>query len=685
MRVMLIEDNPDDVRLAQEALNQAGHPIQLRHFRRLSDALEFLRRHGDAFDVALLDLNLPDAAGLESVQRLQIAAAGMAVVVLSGNDDSALAVSALREGAQDYLVKGEYSPMVLERSLRYAVERKRLTEALRESEERMSLAMHGSRDVIWDWDLKRERLYVSPQVQAVLGYSPLDFVDPPAYRRAVHLDDIERMQTGLQNHIAGRAPNFQEQIRLQHRNGGYRWFLMRGLAVRDGNGHAHRVAGSLTDITDLAAYYDSVTNLPSRALFLDRLRAAIAHARKFNTQAGAVLFVRLDRYGAITQTLGDAAGDRLIAECARRIEVQLRPGDVLARVASRELAIFSGATPLLNDALTLARTICAKLEEPFDIGDECVFPEPRIGLVIVDCEYDGAEDALRDAGVANERAGAGDDTRIQVFDTHMQNRATQRFRMENDLRQAIPRRQLFLCYQPIVDLVDGRMLGLEALLRWRHPDHGMVPPDEFIPMAEEAGLIGTIGWWVMREAVRQLKSWSVSQADKDFYVSVNVSGRQLTAGASGRIAGVLREFGISARRLRIEITESVLMDRAVEPVLEQVAALGVQLCLDDFGTGYSSLGYLNRFPFSCLKIDRSFLGGTDKWQATPLLRAVTGMAQDLGLAAIAEGVETAEQHAKLRELGCPAGQGYFFARPMPGSDIDRWLESNARGQRELIG
>jgi diguanylate cyclase (GGDEF)-like protein/PAS domain S-box-containing protein len=552
--------------------------------------------------------------------------------------------------------------------------------ALRASEQRYAIAARAANDGLWDWDLETNQVSLSERWNAILGVAVGD--ERPVTREGatqriedwferIHVDDRELVMSALRSHTEGLTSHFENEHRLRHENGTWRWVLCRGIAVRDVNGKAMRIAGSLTDVThrkvaeeQLArrAFYDPLTNLPNRALFLDRLRHALRRAARRPGHSFAVLFLDVDRFKLINDSLGHVAGDRLLVMIARRLELALRPGDSVARLGGDEFTVLLDDLQDVADAVKVADRIHVELAAPFDVGGQELFTSASIGIAFSTTGYERPEDILRDADTAMYRAKADGRAKHALFDTAMHQSAVRQLQIEADLRRALERGELYVEYQPIVSLESGRITGVEALMRWLHPERGQVPPSEFIPVAEETGLIVPLGKWVLRAACEEVRSWQLALGDPlGCRLSVNLSSKQLSQpDLPQQIAAILAETGLAARDLELEITESAILEH------------GLQLAIDDFGTGYSSLSYLQRFPIDALKIDRSFVqqsagaGGRDE-PNTKLVRTIVMLGRSLGKAVIAEGVETVEQLQLLRESRCDRAQGYFFSRPLAGS------------------
>ncbi|MBI1723955.1 MAG: EAL domain-containing protein, partial [Gemmatimonadetes bacterium] len=557
-------------------------------------------------------------------------------------------------------------------------ERKRTEDALRQSEERYALAAAGANDGLWDWDLTKNEVYYSSRWKAMLGYDDAAIGNSPEeWFGRVHHDDLEWLKVTLDGHLAGATAHFEAAHRIRHRDGTLRWMLTRGLAVRDATGRAYRVAGSQTDITERKvteqqlmhdAFHDALTGLPNRALFMDELVHSVHRAKRRKDYAFAVLYLDVDRFKLVNDSLGHGAGDQMLVALARRLQEAVRPGDRVARLGGDEFAVLLDDVTDGSDATRVAGRIQEALEAPLDLAGREVFSTASIGIALSLTGYDRAEDALRDADLASYRAKAQGRDRCEVFDLGMHARAVARLELETDLRRALERREFGLDYQPIVALESGDIVGFEALLRWRHPHRGLLGPGEFVPVAEDTGLIVPIGRWVLREACRQLCEWRRAFPDRSTLgISVNVSFKQLLrVDLPQHVEQVLAEAELQARRLHLEVTENVIMEHAeaVASVLARLKDLNVRLHMDDFGTGYSSLSNLRRFPVDALKIDRLFVSRMEEAENLEIVRTIIALAHHLGLRVIAEGVETGTQAAQLRALECEYGQGFLYSRPV---------------------
>jgi len=573
-------------------------------------------------------------------------------------------------------------------------ERQQAENRLRASEERYALAARGANDGLWDWDLQTNLLYLSSRWREMLGFDG-DSVGAgtDAWFGRVHSDDLPGLQVQIAAHLQALSPHLEYEHRLRRKDGAYCWVLCRGMAVRDDQGRVTRMAGSMTDITERKeaevrlqrdAFYDGLTGLPNRALFSKLLQRSIGRAQRSEMRRYAVLFLDLDRFKVINDSLGHAYGDQLLQGMARRLESCLRPGDTVARLGGDEFTVLLDDISGASDATRVADRIEKELEAPFHLGEHEVFTSASIGISFGSKSYSSAEDIIRDADLAMYRAKQQGKGRYEVFDSTMHRQAVALLDLETALRHAVDRDELAIAYQPIVALDSGRISGFEALVRWNHPVRGLLGPGEFIPLAEETGLIVRIGDWVLREACRQVMDWQERYpSDPPVSVSVNLSPKQIRQpDFVQHVRSVLEASGLDPRSLKLEITENTLMDNAdsnVE-VVHQLAAMGVQVLIDDFGTGYSSLSYLHRFKVDSLKIDRSFVRKMEEQgESREIVRSIVTLARALGMTVIAEGIETEHQQAHLKELECEEGQGYLFARAVDSGEVEQLLASRSGG------
>ncbi len=591
----------------------------------------------------------------------------------------------------------DQAALASERERLYEAERERAAELadanqqLRRSEERYALAARAANDGLWDADLRTATAYYSPRWKAMFGYADDEIGQHlDDWFARIHPEDLDQVRARLAAHLDGTTPHFESEHRIRHRDGSYRWVLSRGLAVRDAAGFPQRLAGSVTEITERKraeaqllhdAFHDALTGLPNRALFNDRLEQAVKHARRREGYTFAVLYLDVDRFKVVNDSLGHTIGDQLLVAIAQRLGKGLRVTDTFARLGGDEFVILLDDVRSHDEVLTIANRIQEQLAEPFDLGGLEMVSSASLGIVLSEATYDGADDLLRDADIAMYRAKALGRARHVVFTPAMRADALARLRLEAELRRALERGEFLVYYQPIVRLRDERLIGFEALVRWQHPERGLLPPGAFVPVAEDSGLIIPLDRWVMQTACRQLRLWQAGfPSEPPLSLNVNVSGRHFTRpDLVGEIEAALLASGLPPASLRLEITESVIMENIglATVILNQLHGLGIQIEIDDFGTGYSSLGYLVQLPVDTLKIDRSFVSRmAPEGGQSEIVNTILTLAQNLRMMAIAEGIETPAQRDRLLALGCEYGQGYLIAPPLPEARAAEWLTAN---------
>lgn len=578
---------------------------------------------------------------------------------------------------------------------RDATERKRAElaeQALREAESRWKLALESTGDGVWDWDIAAGVERVSRRCKEMYGYADDEMADQPQdLDRLTHPEDVALMLHDRQAHLDGLTPTYQNEHRIRCRDGSWKWILSRGMVIsRDAQGHPLRMIGTHTDITKRKnaealvwhqANFDALTGLPNRRMLRDRLELELKKVDRDGKQI-AILFVDLDHFKEVNDTLGHDAGDQLLIEAARRVRACVRESDTVARMGGDEFTLVLSELDDDGQLDRILEKVLSAVSDLFQIGEEQVYVSASIGITMYPGDGDDVETLFKNADQALYAAKGAGRNRFRFFTPALQEAALNRVRLANDLRTGLAEQQFHLVYQPIVSLRDGSVHKAEALIRWQHPAHGLISPAEFIPVAEATGLIVDIGEWVFRTSAAQVARWR-TQHDPGFQLSINKSPAQFhnDAGRQHAWAGHLASIGLPGNAVTVEITEGLLLDTG-SSVAEQLLDLrqaGIQVSLDDFGTGFSSLTYLQRFDIDYLKIDQSFVrnlmpGSTE----LALCKAIIVMAHELGMQVIAEGVETPAQRDLLIGAGCDFGQGYLFARPLPPEAFEALLARKAR-------
>jgi diguanylate cyclase (GGDEF)-like protein/PAS domain S-box-containing protein len=556
-------------------------------------------------------------------------------------------------------------------------DRRRAEMDLRESEQRLNNILGSLDDMVWSISATtKETLYLNPAAEKIYSRSVVEFFDNSRlWLEVIHPDDQKRVRSAEQSLF--KKKGYELEYRILRPDGNVRWLYDRCRVVYDVTGKPMRIDGIATDITERKwleaqlvheAYHDALTGLPNRVLFMDRLKQAIARTKRRSNRQFAVLFIDLDRFKVINDSLGHLIGDQLLVEIAKRLASCLSSEQMIARLGGDEFTILLDPIKNEEDATVVAELLYQSLKLPFNLNGYEVFITASIGIALGGTGYAHPQDVLRDADTALYHAKAKGKACWAVFDAAMHNEVMSLLQLEMALRRAIERQELQVYYQPIISLITGRITGFEALVRWLHPEQGLIPPAQFIPVAEETGLIVPIGQWVLSESCRQLQQWHTQlPATAALTMSVNLSSKQFAQpNLVEQINQVLWETGLNPGSLKLEITESGIMDNVESALLlQQLQVLGVQLCIDDFGTGYSSLSRLRQLPIHTLKIDRSFVSAMQESTAdAEVVQAIITLAHNLGMTVVAEGVETAGQLAQLIQLHCEQGQGYFFAKPL---------------------
>jgi diguanylate cyclase (GGDEF)-like protein/PAS domain S-box-containing protein len=556
--------------------------------------------------------------------------------------------------------------------------------AAREAEYRV-LAEHSG-DFLSRQDIDGRFLYASPASAAVLGYEPEELVGRrPDELGFIHPDDIPHV-AAVRARFARGERTATVAWRVVRPDGSIGWVESAIRVIGDEGGLPYQRVAINRDITDRKAaevefahqaMHDGLTGLPNRSLFLDRLQQALRRAERAGTSV-AVLFLDLDRFKLINDCFGHVAGDRVLCDVAERLTAALRPSDTISRFGGDELTVLCEDVEGEMSARAIAHRLVARLEEPFMVEDGEAFLQASIGIALAGGAA-SPEDLIRDADAAMYRAKERGRGRVEVFDEAMRRDVRERIATESALRRAIERGELRLHVQPVVGIGDGAIQGFEGLVRWEHPERGLLTPADFVPLAEETGLVVPIGNWMLREVCRTLRRWHDETGATWVQCSLNLSARHLQQpDLVARVRAAITEFGVPPDRLVLEITESVVMESGTGPIetLDALKALGVRLALDDFGTGYSSLAHLHRFPLDVIKIDRSFTAALgDDHHGASIAGAIVSLAEALGLVTVAEGIEEVAQQRALERMGCTFAQGFLFARPRPPETFDDELRA----------
>ncbi len=679
LEILLIEDNLPDAEYLSELLSEERNPvISIMHAGRLSEGLSYL--DGKRFDAVLLDLGLPDSQGMQTLLRARKQNAHVPIIILTGLSDEEFAVKAIHSGADEYLIKAQIDRTLLVRTIRYTMERKRILEELRSSEEQYRVLFESNPLPMWVYC--RESLSFLAVNNAAIqhyGYSREEFL-------GMSLKDIHQPEELPRLLIAGKetsAPLRYSGIWKHRRKDGS--VIDVNITTNDVlfKGRAARLALA-EDVTELKkaeetikyqAYHDMLTGLPNRAQLMLKIGLELAQAKR-NQKQVAVLHLDLDRFRAINESLGHAMGDMVIRQVAGKLKDLVRESDTLARTGGDEFMILLADLDRPEDAAVFARTLIAAMREPLNTNGHTLYATASIGISMSPEDGENPDVLLKYADIAVSAAKKHGRNNYQFFNPEINIRTVERLLLESDLRQSIERNELSLHYQPQVSIRTGKIIGFEALVRWKHPRLGLLNPSQFVPIAEEMGFITMIDEWVMKTASFQLKEWHDGALSK-LCMSVNLSSEKFHDPALlDLVSGILRKSRLDPGYFEIEITESTAMrdiDLAV-PKLKGLHEMGVNIAIDDFGTGYSSLSYLKRFPVKKLKIDQSFIRGVPgDPDDQAIVNAVIALGHQMKLIVIAEGVETREQLSFLRSNQCDEMQGFLFSEPVGADEIGELL------------
>lgn len=659
------------------------------------EALDWLSSHTPG--LIMLDYTLPDMTGAAFIERIREAGCTAPFVMVTGRDDASLAVQMMKTGACDYMLKDttflDRLPAVVSRAFNDARIHERLHRAemsLRQSEMRLARAQKIARMGSWEWNVVTGEIYWSDELYRIFGFTPREpvVIDMEWIFGLVNPSDMAAFKKVMLA-AAKSAQPFNIVYRINSLTDGEVVVNSQGEVECDKFGNVVLVSGTTLDITariraeseiQQLINYDTLTGLPNRSLLHDRLKLAIAQAAREHNLVG-VLLLDLDRFKGINETLGHRAGDKLLKTVAKRLSACVRESDTLARLGGDEFVAILIGVSSEDGITTVAKKILALIAEPMYIDGHEIYTSGSIGIAVYPMDGDDGHTLLKHADLAMYQAKELDRNNFQFFSREMNIKVLERMMLETSMRKALEREEFFLVYQPQVDARSGRIIGMEALLRWQHPDLGLLGPDKFIYLAEDNGFIIPIGEWVLRTACKQNKAWQDAGLTP-VRVAVNLSGKQFgQQRLDDMIAAVLMDTGLEAQWLEVEITESAIMKNAEHntTILRKLKEMGIALAIDDFGTGYSSLSYLKHFPITRLKIDRSFVRDitTDPDDAA-IAEMIIAMAQTLKLNVIAEGVETRSQMEFLSFHNCVEMQGYLFSRPVPAEEFATLLRDGLK-------
>ena len=695
LRVLIVEDSQDDTTLLVRELQRGGYDPTFERVDTYAATKAALQRQ--AWDIVISDYTMPQFGGLEALDLMQQLSLDLPFIIVSGSIGEDIAVTAMKTGAHDYIMKGNTKRLLpaVERELRESEmrrERKRAEEQLRQSEERFRQLAENINEVFFlTGPAGTPMIYISPAYESVWGRARQTlYADSLSWLEGVHPEDRPRVEVLLRN----SPENFQTEYRIVKPDGSARWIWARTFPIRDQRGTVYRLAWVAEDITERKqaeemiqhmAFYDTLTSLPNRNMLMERLRNAI---RDYGGQGQrmALLMMDLDRFREINDTLGHHRGDLLLQQVGRRLRETIFVRDVVARLGGDEFAVLLLKLTNEGDIQVAIEKITEALKAPFVVEDVQIAVETSIGVALYPSHGTDPDTLIQRADVAlytAKKSGTG----YALYTAELDRHSPQRLALMAELRQAIEQNQLVLHYQPKVILKDQKVFGVEALVRWKHPQRGTIMPDEFIGPAEQTGLIHPLAHWVLKEAMGQCSNWQ--KAGLEVAVSINLSARNLLdPKLPERVVELLQTSGVSPDRIQFEITESAIMTDPThaQDILMKLHGIGIKISIDDFGIGYSSLSYLRKLPVVQIKVDKSFvINMTQNEGDAKIVYSTIQLAHNLGLEVVAEGVETQEILDRLIKMGCDAAQGYYISRPIPAEELTRWLNESPWGLKRACG
>lgn len=681
IKILLVDDDEDDYVIVRELVSEISTwKPELDWAKTYDEALEKIQ--GKQYDVYLFDYRLGhgEHTGLELLHKTINLGCKSPIIILTGQDDYHVDMEAIRKGASDYLIKGQINSSLLEKSIRHAIERKRAEEAVRSAKNYSEYLVACSLDMIVAANLELTITEFNPSAEKMFGYCKSEVVGKSI--RMLFADAAESKQV-IDKILKEKM--FEGEINKRKKNGETFPSFLSASILKDINDKEIGIVGILRDITErnrlidqlrYNAFHDTLTNLPNRNLFMERLERLLEHSKRNRNSTFSVLFLDLDRFKVVNDSLGHLSGDKLLVLIAQKLRDCLRKSDTVARFGGDEFAILLDNVDDHFNAKFVAERILEALKAPFVLDGHKIVVSASIGIVLKGELYNRPEDILRDADTVMYRAKMLGKARYAIFNIEMHAHAMNFLQLEADLRHAIERSELVIYYQPIVSLATMEIVALESLVRWQHPQRGLILPDEFIPLAEETMEIDKVGYWVIQEACAQNKIWH-DMGFSNITVTVNISLLQFRhKELPEQIGAIIKNTGLPADAFELEITESTVMESKglVLEIFEELNKMKIHLMMDDFGIGFSSINSLKHLPFSTLKIDRSLISDIDtNSDASTIVKSIVDMAHTLKIKVIAEGVETQGQLDLLRLYNCDYVQGYLFYCPMKADEITNLL------------
>ena len=697
LNALIVSNSDDDIKLILRELKKSGYEITWKKATSKDDAISLL--NNEKWDVILLEyMNNKDFTALDILDVKNKLAIQTPFILIYEDINNDKIIELMKNGCSNCIIKENLSQLgsvVSNEIFNCKFEYEKLAEAERIKRHydnllfnarRYKLAINGSNDGIWDWDIIKDKGYISYKLKEILGMSSEDmeqFLD--TWWSLIHPEDREAFEEALENYIYQKTPYFVCEYRVKSKDNDYIWFLTRGKAIRDKDGAPIRMAGSHTDITDrkkaeekinYLAYYDIVTGLANRTLFEEKLNKTIEKAKEKKEMFG-IVYLDLDNFKTVNDTMGHDFGNLLLKDIGDLLKRHIGKQDMAARLSGDEFVIL---VPRLNSNEKLKNMINGinnEFREPFILGNQQVYVTMSSGIVIYPIDGEDEQTILKNADTAMYCAKEIGKNNYQFFMPEMNEKIVEKLKLQNDLRNAVKNQEFVVNYQPQISIETGKIVGLEALVRWIHPVEGIVSPLKFIPAAEETGLIEQIGEFVLRSACKQNKLWQ-EKGYAPMCIAVNLSARQFQQKKLIKIIeNVLDETALDPEWLELEITESISMkdlDFTIN-TLHNFKDIGIKVALDDFGTGYSSLNYLKKLPIHSLKMDKSFVDDiTNDSKELAIAKAITTLAKTMNLSIVAEGVETKEQLLLLKELEVDIAQGYLISKPLPAEEIEKCFQ-----------